>query len=86
MSDERVEVISMPKAQWDEFVEGAGRDSARLDRALALLREVEWDRAVFSGMTFASKEDAVCRVCGCARGPGHAPDCEVKVLLEESDE
>ncbi len=56
---------------------------ARLDRALALLREAEDGRADVNG---------VCRYCAIApyivtgEKRTHAPDCKLKALLEESDD
>ncbi len=48
--------------------------SARLDRALALLREVEWN-----------DDECWCPTCSHSEHAGHAPDCKLKALLEESD-
>ncbi len=80
---EYCEFISIPKHQWSEFVEESGRRSDRLDRALALLREIEKRRDVFPGP---------CQFCGklpaypVSHGPGHADDCALRALLEESDD
>lgn len=52
---------------------------ARLDRALALLREVEKRRTRFPGPCL------FCGVLSAPHGPGHHSDCKLDALLEESD-
>lgn len=96
MSEERIDYVSMPRAQWAEFGEESDRRSARLGRALALLRTLEWSS------TISYQGHAVGRACPVCEGVsanddhpefglalednGHRPDCKLAKLLEECHE